>query len=76
MVAYLCTRVDKSDEDGWKKLKRVLKWLNQTIDDNRVIGYDNLDIIFTWIDTAFAVHQNMHSQTGGVISLGWGDATC
>jgi hypothetical protein len=71
-VAFLCTRVDKCDEDNWKKLKRVLKWLKLTIDDNRVIGCDSLDSIFTWIDAAFAVHQNMRSQTGGAMSLGWG----
>ena len=71
-VAFLCTRVDKSDVDDWKKLKRNLKWLKQTIDDNRIIGCDNLDSIFTWIDAAFAVHQNMRSQTGGAMSFGWG----
>jgi hypothetical protein len=71
-VAFLCTRVDKCDEDDWKKLKRVLKWLKLTIDDNCVIGCDSLDSIFTWIDAAFAVHQNMHSQTGGAMSFGWG----
>jgi hypothetical protein len=71
-VAYLCTRVDKCDEDDWKKLKRVLKWLKLTIDDNRIIGCDNLHSILTWIDAAFAVHQNMRSQTGGAMSFGWG----
>jgi IS30 family transposase len=42
------------------------------IDDNRIIGCDNLDSILTWIDAAYAVHQNMHSQTGRAMSLGWG----
>ena len=71
-IAYLCTRVDKSDEDDWKKLRRVLTWLNNTILDNRIIGCDNLESLFTWIDAAFAVHQNMRSQTGGAMSFGWG----
>jgi hypothetical protein len=46
--------------------------LKLTIDDNRIIGCDNLDSVLTWIDAAFAVHQNMRSQTGGAMSFGWG----
>ena len=28
-VDFLCTRVSKSDEDGWKKLRRVIAFFNQ-----------------------------------------------
>ena len=71
-VAFLTTRVSKSDVDDWKKLERVLIWILNTIDDKRVIGARSLKELFTWIDAAYAVHANMRGQTGGDISMGYG----
>ena len=71
-VSFLCTRVSEPDEHDWKKLKRVLSFLSRTKDDVRIIGCDNLDVLFTWVDAAYAVHHNMRSHTGGSMSFGWG----
>ena len=71
-IAFLCTRVSKSDVDDWAKLKRVLGWIKATIDDKRYIGANSLYEIFTWIDAAYAVHPDMRSQTGGAQSMGRG----
>jgi hypothetical protein len=71
-IGFLCTRVGKSDEDDWKKLRRVIAYLKGTINDVRVIGASNLTDIFTWIDAAYAVNPDMKSQTGGTMSLGVG----
>ena len=60
------------DEHDWKKLKRVLSFLNCTKNEVRVIGCDGLNNLFTWIDAAYAVHHNMRSHTGGIMSFGWG----
>ena len=38
LVSYLTTRVKKSTNYNWYRLKRGLKWLKQTIDDVRIIG--------------------------------------
>ena len=46
--------------------------MQNTIDDIRIIGCDDLDHVFMWVDAAFAVHPNMRSQTGGAMSMGWG----
>ena len=75
-VSFLTTRVDKSDKDDWKKLRRVLQYLNQTIGDVRVIGCENMDNLYTWIDAAYGVWTNMRSQTGGCMSLGLGMIHC
>ena len=75
-IAYLCTRVSKSNEYDWRKLKRVLQFANQTIDDKRCIGAKTLTDLYTWIDAAYAVHPDMRSQTGGVMSLGHGMIHC
>ena len=71
-VAFLCTRVSEPDVDDWKKLKRLISYLNATIEDTRIIGCDNIEEIFTWVDAAYAVHPNMRSHTGGTTSMGWG----
>ena len=36
-ISFLMRRVSKSDVDDWWKLKRVLAYLKNTIDDVRVI---------------------------------------
>ena len=52
--------------------RRVLLYLQNTINDVRVIGCNNLHQVFMWIDAAFAVHRNMRGHTGGAMSLGRG----
>ena len=71
-ISMLCTRVQEPTEQDWKKLKRLLQFLNKTIDDIRVLSADNLGDMFTWIDASYAVHPNMRSHTGGTISMGRG----
>ena len=43
-----------------------------TIDDVRIIGISSLKKLFTWVHDAYAVHDNMISQTGGLMSMGCG----
>ena len=75
-IAFLCTRVAAPTEQDWKKLRRLLQFLNQTIDDVRVVAADDLSSLFTWIDAAYAVHPNMRSHTGGTMSMGLGVLHC
>ena len=71
-ISFLCTRVQQPDVEDQKKLRRVLKFLQQTIDDNRIIGADRLDVMTTFVDSSHAVHPNMRGHTGGVITFGTG----
>ena len=71
-VSFLMRRVSKSDKDDWLKLKRILSFLHKTIDDVRTVGAASLTEIFAWIDAAYAVHDNMRSHMGRLISLGTG----
>ena len=75
-VAFLTTRVSKSDIDDWKKLKRLMTWMKQTKDNTRVIGAKNVHELYTWIDAAFAVHMDMRSHTGGLMSFVRGMIHC
>ena len=50
----------------------MLAFVQCTIDDIRIIGAENLNDIYTWIDAAYAVNPDMMSQTGGAMSMGVG----
>ena len=71
-IAFLCTRVKDPDVDDWEKLKRLLCFLSETINDVRVIGASSMEILHTWIDASFAVHDDMKGHTGGTMSFGKG----
>lgn len=71
-VSFLCTRVTKSDEDDWLKLRRVIAYIQCTLNDTRIIGATDLTKIFTWIDAAYAVNPDMKSLTRRGISMGLG----
>jgi hypothetical protein len=40
------------------------------------IGADDLSSIRTWVDASYAVHPDMKSHTGGVMSMGTGGLVC
>ena len=71
-IAYLTTRMSKITTQDWRKLRRVLLFLLDTIDDDRVMGIEDLRVLYTWIDASYAVHPDMKSHTGGCISYGIG----
>jgi hypothetical protein len=72
-ISFLCTRVSKSTKQDKAKLKRVLEYLNGTRDlPYYILGADSLEAFFSWIDAAFAVHEDMRGHTGGATSMGTG----
>ena len=71
-VAFLTTRVQKPDEDDYKKLKRVMQYLRGTRKLFLTLEANELSIIKWWVDGSFAVHHDMKSHTGGTMSLGKG----
>jgi hypothetical protein len=73
-IAFLCTRVQCSTKQDWTKLKRVLEYLHGSLDEFLVLGADDICIMKTWVDASYAVHKDMKSHTGGVVSFGCGVA--
>eukprot|EP00957_Ditylum_brightwellii_P196841 14997558-Ditylum_brightwellii.AAC.1 len=53
-VAFLTTRVKQPDEDDWKKLKRVVLYLNGTQDLVLTLKADSLNVTKWWVDGAYA----------------------
>ena len=71
-IAFLCTRVSCSTEQDWNKLRRVLEYLHGTIDECLILGCDDITKMKTWVDSSYAVHNDLKSHTGGTISFGRG----
>ena len=73
-IAFLCTRVKSPDEDDWKKLIRVLGYIKNTIFLPLTIGWDGTGNIYWYVDASFAIHSDMRSHTGAVMTFGKGAA--
>jgi hypothetical protein len=71
-VSFLCGRLTKPDENDYKKLARVLKYLDSTVDMPLVLAADDTGKIQWWADASYAVHADMKSHTGGTLSFGKG----
>ena len=71
-VAFLSTRVAQPDEDDYRKLSRVLKYLQTTVDLVLRLQGAAEWIIRWWVDASYAVHPNTKGHTGGFMSLGKG----
>jgi hypothetical protein len=54
------------------KLKRVLEYLHGTLDEFLTLGADDITMMRTWVDASYAIHKDMKSHTGGVVSFGRG----
>jgi hypothetical protein len=47
-ISFLCTRVQSPDEDDWKKLGRILRFLRDTKDDVMTLQADGVSSIIWW----------------------------
>jgi hypothetical protein len=75
-LGFLCSRVSALTEQDERKLQRLLEYLQGTIDLKLRLGANSLNKFTTWVDASFAVHDDMRSHTGGVISFGRGGIIC
>ncbi len=58
-VSFLITRVKNPDEDDWRKLERVLKYLNGTWFMKLILSADEMNFTIHWyIDGSHQVHED------------------
>ena len=55
----------KSTVEDKSKLKCVLQFLKQKIDDKRVMRIDTLSQLCTWVDAVYGVHPDIKIHNGG-----------
>lgn len=71
-MSFLCSRLKCPDQDDYKKLGRVMKYLQATLDLPLILSADGSGRIRWWVDASFAVHPDMKGHTGGTLTLGHG----
>ena len=71
-VAFMATRVTQPNEGDWKKLLKMMNFLNTTKDDIACMSADDTCTIKWHVDAAFAAHKDMKSHTGATMSFGSG----
>ena len=72
VIAFLTTRVSQPDIDDWKKLQHLINYLRGTKELCLILNSDGTNIIKWYVDAAYAVHKDMKSHTGGIMTLGKG----
>ena len=68
-VSLLSGRVREPNKDDWGKARRLIQYLNRTVDLHLVLHFDNLSIARWHVDASFGVHEDFKSQSGGLLTL-------
>ena len=71
-VAFLTTRVKGPDRDDWKKLQHLMSYLKYTKKLVLTLEADNLHLLKWYVDSSYAVHNDMRGHTGGGMTMGKG----
>jgi hypothetical protein len=61
-----------TNERNWKKLVRLINYLQVTRNSIAKMSAKNTQTIKWYIDSFFAVHKDMRSHTGAIMTLGKG----
>ena len=70
----LCTRLRYPDTDCYNKLERVINYIQGIIVLPLILSMDKYVNIKWYVDAASAVHKDMRRHTGGLITMGTGEA--
>ena len=71
-ATVLASRVQAPTTNDWKKLLRMLKFVNGTINNCLILLADDLSVVKWYVDASFGVHPDFQSHTGAVMMMGKG----
>jgi hypothetical protein len=71
-IVYLATRVKEPNKRNRKKLVRLMNYFQATKNDIAKMSADNTQTIKWYVDSSFAMHKDMRSHTGAIMTLGKG----
>jgi hypothetical protein len=68
-IAHLSTMVRNPSKNDWDKLTNLLQFLKNTKEDILRLSMEDNCIVKCYLDASFAVHEDMKSHTGAVMTL-------
>jgi hypothetical protein len=72
-IAFLTTRVKAPDIHDWRKFSHMMEYLRvERLRPLILSAKDGSGVLMWYVDASFAVHPNMHSHTGGGLTMGYG----
>ena len=71
-ISFLCGPLHNPDEDDYKKLTRMIRYLRGTKSLIITLQANDDGITRWWIDASYAVHDDMKGHPGATMSLGKG----
>lgn len=71
-IVFLTTRVKDPNHQDWMKLVKLINYLKATKDEIVKMSADDTQTIKWYVDSSFAVHKDMRSHTGAIMTLGTG----
>ena len=72
LVAFICTRVKNPTEEDYRKFGQLIRYVGETIHVPLILGANDLKALIWNVDASYAVHNNIRSHTGALLSLGHG----
>ena len=69
-MSFLTTRVKKPDKDDWGKLKRALKYLNETRRLKLIFTIESMGVIEWFIDGSHNTHWECKGYGGAMMVMG------
>lgn len=72
VISFLTSRCSSADVQDWKKLRRLLTYLRDTMDMPLILKAESMTVIKWWVDAAYGVRSDYRSQTGATMSFGLG----
>ncbi len=70
-ITFLTTQVRCPDVQDWVILRRLVKYLQSTVDLPLILGATSGGVLHWYVDAAFAVHPNMRGHSRGAMTLGF-----
>jgi hypothetical protein len=71
-IVFFATRVKDPNQQDYIKLVKLMNYLKATEDDIPKMSADDSQTIKWYVDSSFAVHRDMRSHTGAIMTLGKG----
>ena len=69
-IVCLATRVKEPNERDWKKVIKILNYLQARKAEIANMSTNNNQTINLYVDSSFAIYKNMKSHTGAIMTLG------